>query len=159
VTAYARIHMSQFKNNNLLPRLFYSDTDSVYFDGPLSESFISPNELGKLKLEGVYDKAVFLAPKVYALKNSEEEVVKIKGLNKEAILKNNITLDSLEQLLIEGSFKEIVQSKWFRHLDQGNISILEQIYTLKANNNKRRLTYNDEGLIGSSPYHVNDGVL
>jgi len=35
VTAYARIHMSQFKNNPLLPNLYYTDTDSLYFDGPL----------------------------------------------------------------------------------------------------------------------------
>jgi hypothetical protein len=35
-----------------------------------------------LKLEGVYDKAFFLAPKVYALKNKDEEIIKIKGLTK-----------------------------------------------------------------------------
>ena len=29
--------------------------------------------LGKMKLEGIYDKAIFIAPKVYALKNKEEE--------------------------------------------------------------------------------------
>ena len=29
VTAYARIHMSQFKNNPNLPNLYYTDTDSV----------------------------------------------------------------------------------------------------------------------------------
>jgi hypothetical protein len=84
VTAYARIHMSQFKNNNLLPRLYYTDTDSLYFDGPIhsqgTDGFISNTELGKLKLEGVYDQALFLAPKVYALKNKDEEIIKIKGL-------------------------------------------------------------------------------
>jgi hypothetical protein len=31
ITAYARIHMSQFKNNPLI-RLFYTDTDSIYTD-------------------------------------------------------------------------------------------------------------------------------
>jgi len=99
VTAYARIHMSQFKNNPALPNLYYTDTDSLYFDGPLPQHFISPSELGKLKLEGVYDRAVFLAPKVYALKIDEEEVIKIKGLTKDAIKNNNITIDSLEFLL------------------------------------------------------------
>jgi len=160
VTAYARIHMSQFKNNNLLPRLFYSDTDSLYFDGPLPHHFISSTELGKLKLEGVYDKAIFLAPKVYALKNSDGEIIKIKGLTKEAISSNNITLGTLEKLLIEDSFEEIKQDKWFRHLDKGNISILEQIYTLKANNNKRKLAYNDDYiLVGTIPHHITDGEL
>lgn len=160
VTAYARIHMSQFKNNNLLPRLFYSDTDSLYFDGPLPHHLISPNELGKFKLEGIYNQAVFLAPKVYALKNQEGEIIKIKGLNKEAILKNNISLDTLDKLLVEDSFKELSQNKWFRHLDKGNIEILNQIYTLKANGNKRRLVYNEDSiLIGTTPYHITDGVL
>jgi len=40
VTAYARIHRSQFKNNNSLPRLYYSDTDSAYFDGPFPNSMV-----------------------------------------------------------------------------------------------------------------------
>lgn len=77
VTAYARIHMTEFKNNLSLPNLYY--TDSLYFDGPLPDNFISPNILGKLKLEGIYDQALFLAPKVYALKNNDEEIIKIKG--------------------------------------------------------------------------------
>jgi len=51
VTAYARIHMSQFKNNNSFPNLYYSDTDSVYFDSPLPDSFIDSTILGKMKLE------------------------------------------------------------------------------------------------------------
>ena len=62
VTAYARIHMSQFKNNPNLPNLYYTDTDSIYFDGPLPDSFINDTELGKMKLEGIYDQALFLAP-------------------------------------------------------------------------------------------------
>jgi len=66
VTAYARIHMSQFKNSPLLPNLYYTDTDSAYFDGPLPDYMKDPKRLGALKLEGVYDKALFLAPKVYA---------------------------------------------------------------------------------------------
>src|ERR1700674_212937 len=45
VTAYARIHMSQFKNNPSFPNLYYTDTDSLYFDGPLPNSFISPTAL------------------------------------------------------------------------------------------------------------------
>jgi hypothetical protein len=43
VTAYTRIHMSQFKNNpNALarPNLYYSDTDSLYFDGPLPDHMV-----------------------------------------------------------------------------------------------------------------------
>jgi len=43
ITAYARIHMSQFKNNKY--NLYYSDTDSIYLDGPLPKNFISDREI------------------------------------------------------------------------------------------------------------------
>jgi DNA polymerase elongation subunit (family B) len=135
VTAYARIHMSQFKNNPLLPNLYYSDTDSCYFDSPLpfkpnafqaeADHFISSTVLGKLKLEGIYDKTLFLAPKVYALENSliGESVTKIKGLTKESIINNNITLDSLE-LLLNKDYKLVFnQNKWFKHISVANISV------------------------------------
>ena len=163
VTAYARIHMSQFKNNPNLPRLLYSDTDSAYFDGPLPDSFISNTILGALKLEGIYDNAVFLAPKVYALQNQDGTITKIKGLSKEAIINNNITLESLEALLIKDSNIQISKNKWFRHLDKGAINILEQIYTLKATGNKRELVACDSNdtdkLVGTTPFFVSNGEL
>jgi hypothetical protein len=144
VTAYARIHMSQFKNNpNALarPNLYYSDTDSLYFDGPLPDHFISDTILGKMKLEGIYNKAIFLAPKVYALENEKDKIIKIKGLTKESIIKNNITLDSLEILLNKDYNLIINQNKWFRSLSEGNIQILEQTYNLKVTGNKRELVF------------------
>jgi len=77
VSAYAIIHMSQFKNNPKLPNLYYSDTDSTYFDGdgPLPDSMVDPKRLGAFKLEGVYDEALFLAPKVYI--PSDKIIIKI----------------------------------------------------------------------------------
>ena len=149
--------MSSFKNNPNLPSLYYSDTDSIYLDGPLPDSFISPTELGKLKLEGVYDEAIFLAPKVYALKNQEGEIIKIKGLNKDSIINNNITLEILEALLIKDSNIQIAsdQNKWFRYLDKGAINILEQTYNLKVTGNKRELFYSEDGeLITTNPLKI-----
>ena len=102
VTAYSRIHMSQFKNNKDLPNLYYTDTDSLYFDkgGPISDSqalLVSSTTLGKLKLEGIYDKALFLAPKVYALENKESKIIKVKGLNNQVL--NTLSFSELEILL------------------------------------------------------------
>ena len=151
--------MSQFKNNILLPNLYYSDTDSLYFDGPLPDSFISNIELGKLKLEGKYDEGVFLAPKVYALKNKEEELIKIKGLTKEAIKNNNITLDSLSTLLNKDHKLAFNQIKWFKNINTANINILEQIYTLKVTGNKRELIYENNMLINTVPFKLIDGIL
>jgi hypothetical protein len=157
VTAYARIHMSQFKNNPVLPNLYYSDTDSVYFDGPLPDHFINSTELGKLKLEGIYDQAIFLAPKVYALKNQESEIIKIKGLKTKTISEY---IDLLYQLLIKGSKSSFNQEKWFKHLNKGTINILDQTYTLKITDNKRKLIFNSENvLIDTLPFILNNGSL
>jgi len=158
VTAYARIHMTHFKNNKDLPNLYYTDTDSAYFDGPLPDSVISENELGKLKLEGIYPDAVFLAPKVYALKNKEGEIVKIKGLSKESIITNNINIETLKYLLDEDTKSEFLQNKWNRNIDKGNITLLEQLYTLKITTNKRNLVYNENNkLIGTYPFSLKNG--
>jgi hypothetical protein len=155
VTAYARIHMSQFKNNPDLPNLYYTDTDSLYFDGPISNKFISETRLGALKLEGVWDDALFLAPKVYALRNKDQEIIKIKGLSKESINNNNITLDSLLPLLNKDSSLIYNQDKWFRNLTEGSIKILEQTYNLKATGNKRQLIYINNILTDTAPLNIN----
>jgi spore cortex formation protein SpoVR/YcgB (stage V sporulation) len=64
ITAYARMHMSQFKNNPNF-KLYYTDTDSAYIDRALPDYMVSNTELGKLKLENICNKAIFLAPKFY----------------------------------------------------------------------------------------------
>jgi len=160
VSAYARIHMSQFKNREDLPNLYYSDTDSLYFDGFLPSKYISNTELGKLKLEGVWDKAIFLAPKVYGLKNNNEEIIKIKGLNKESICKNNISLELLVELLEKDSKLEFEQDKWYKNLDVANILIKNELYTLKATNNKRELIYNNKDILNDTyPYIINNDKI
>ena len=76
VTAYGRVEMSRYKDYGLL----YTDTDSVFLSHPLPDHLVSDTELGKFKLEAVFKKAVFLAPKVYGgVLASGKEVVKVKG--------------------------------------------------------------------------------
>jgi len=161
VTAYARIHMSQFKNNPNI-NLYYSDTDSIYIDSPLPEYLVSSTELGKMKLEGIYDEAIFLTPKVYALENTKsgESIIKIKGLTKKSIQDNNITIDSLETLLYLNSNLTFSQMKWFKNIMDANINILEQLYTLKVTGNKRKLIYdNNNLLIGTDPFILENSTI
>jgi DNA polymerase type B, organellar and viral len=100
ITSYSRIHMSQFKNNPDF-KLYYSDTDSITINKPLQDSMIG-SALGLMKLENVINKAVFLAPKVYALiTNDGKEIVKVKGLSHDVISK--LTFNDLEVLLIKDS--------------------------------------------------------
>lgn len=129
ISAYARIHMSQFKNNPLF-KLYYSDTDSAVFNCQLPPEYVG-EAIGLMKLEHVISKAVFLAPKVYALiTENGEQIIKAKGLTKDAI--QNITIADYELLLQKDSSRILKQSKFYKSLYQGNISVLDTIYTLKS---------------------------
>jgi hypothetical protein len=132
--------MSEFKNNPLF-KLYYSDTDSAVVDRPLPDKLVG-KELGLMKLEHTITKAVFLAPKVYGLiSNKAEEIIKAKGLHKNAI--QNLKISDLEQLLVKDSSKLLSQSKTFKSLFDANISMSDTIYTLKVTSNKREAIYVD----------------
>lgn len=75
-------------------KCFYSDTDSVFLQYPLSEKFVG-SELGQMKQESLVSKGVFISPKVYGYVNeNNKSVIKIKGFND----CSHITLDQLSQL-------------------------------------------------------------
>jgi hypothetical protein len=106
ITAYSRIHMTQFKNNPSI-RLFYTDTDSIYTDSDLDDSLIDSKALGKLKLEEICEEAVFLGPKIYCLKTAKGLKIKVKGL------KNTSSLDmqDFKNLLIRDHKIELHHDK------------------------------------------------
>lgn len=111
ITAYARIHMSQFKNNSNI-NLYYTDTDSIYTDSDIDAHLIDNKQLGKLKLENICKKAIFLAPKVYCLlTESGKLITKAKGLSPEV----EITMKDFENLLYKDVFIEKTQTKWFKN--------------------------------------------
>jgi hypothetical protein len=89
--------MTQFKNNSDI-NLYYTDTDSIYTDSILDPSFIDDKVLGKLKLENVCKKAIFLAPKMYFLKTEKGDIItKTKGLKHDI----EITEKEFSRLLIK----------------------------------------------------------
>jgi len=153
ITAYARIHMSQFKNNPNF-NLFYSDTDSIYIDRPLPDYMISSTILGKMKLEYICNRAIFLAPKVYYLETEDGKVIyKVKGLKHEV----DLTLSDFESLLYKDTFIKKVQNVWRKSLNEGHIEILEQLYTLKVTENKRKLIFDENNkLIDTLPFIINE---
>jgi DNA polymerase family B len=126
ITGYARIHMSQFKNNDKY-NLYYTDTDSVYIDKELESRYIG-SELGLMKLECICDDAVFLAPKVYSLVTDSGEIMKIKGLSNKAL--TEISINDLKELLNKDITIEANQEKWYKDISSGSISVKDQIYTL-----------------------------
>lgn len=167
ITGYARIYMAQFKNNPNL-KLFYTDTDSIYtnlnpdemnvlFASKDATDMVSNIGLGKLKLESVSEKAIFLCPKVYFLKNKENEIImKVKGLKKNIILTEN----EFESLLIKDNKITKIQDKWYRFLGGDNgIIIKEMEYSLGNTDNKRKLIYDNELLVATKPYNVIDNKI
>jgi hypothetical protein len=154
ITAYARIHMSQFKNNPEYT-LYYVDTDGIYINKPLSDHLVSDKELGLMKLEHVCDKAIFIAPKVYGLHTKDgDTILKVKGLKKESI--ESLKLADLESLLIKDNKLEVVNSKWYKDILNANITIKDQLYTIKATQNKRILVYADNKLVNTSPFIIGE---
>jgi len=86
-------YRTNFMEKENIANLYYSDTDSIYIDKPLPDSFISNTVLGKLKLEKICKRVIFLAPKIYILSGINNNIeIKIKGVTKKAILENNINL-------------------------------------------------------------------
>nr|YP_203315.1 orf146 [Zancudomyces culisetae]AAW49482.1 orf146 [Zancudomyces culisetae] len=86
IAAYARIEIYKYKtiNNNTC---FYSDTDSVVLQKPLSDKLIG-KEIGKMKLEYEIKRAIFISPKTYILQlYNGNYVSKIKGYS------NNLTFE------------------------------------------------------------------
>jgi hypothetical protein len=115
ITAMARVYMSQFKNNPLF-ELLYTDTVSAFTDKAIESKLIGKN-LGQLKLEHVFLKAVFFAPKVYGGidklfndKLTPAAHIKVKGLKDSKF----IDFNSLQKLLIKNKELSISNAKWYR---------------------------------------------
>jgi hypothetical protein len=151
ITAYARIHMSQFKNNPKI-NLFYSDTDSIYTDTDIDKSLIDSKILGKLKLENICKRAIFLAAKLYYLETeSGKNIVKVKGLKDTSSLNYN----DFKNLLNKNFIVKKSHTKWIRNLSESKINIIAQIYSIKVTDNKRLLIYdNNNKLISTENYKI-----
>lgn len=149
ITAYARILMSKFKNNSEY-NLLYSDTDSIIIDKPLDPKFVG-KDIGLMKLENRLKEGVFIAPKVYGgILADGKEFTKVKGF------KNSIGYSDLKTLLNEDTKSlQLDQDKWFRSLENGSITISNQLYTLRATENKRKLVYINNKLTETVPFIIN----
>jgi len=163
VTAYSRVLMCTFKHlkdNECL----YTDTDCAHLLKPLSSDYVGSG-LGKMKLEHVFSRSVYLSPKCYGGLYDPElskakiikegpELVKVKGL------KNPVSFFELESLLYKNEKMEVEQTKWYRHFDKGYISLKEELYTLRITSNKRELIYDSNGkFVDTKPFELNDGRL
>lgn len=152
ITAYSRVHMSQFKNNPDI-NLYYTDTDSIYTDSEIDSKFVDTKVLGKLKLESTSEKVVFLSPKVYCLNTIDDGLIyKVKGLKHEI----ELTMNDFEKLLYKESILKKMQTKFMRNLSEGNIKLLDQMYTLQVTDNKRKLIYDNNKWVDTEAYKFSE---
>jgi hypothetical protein len=87
---------------------YYSDTDSAFTNKPLPKHLVDNKTLGKMKLENILKKAIFLAPKVYCLETIDSKIIyKIKGLKHSV----ELNLNDFENLLFRQSILEKIQTK------------------------------------------------
>jgi len=153
ITAGGRVWMSLLKNSNKF-NLYYSDTDSGIVDRPLRALMVGDG-LGQFKLEYTIQRAVFLAPKVYAfVTTGGEEIIKVKGIRHDAL--SGLHVQDLENLLVRDSSKEFTQDKWFKSLTTGTISVKDVAYNLKITSNKRESIYENGIFEATMPYNYND---
>jgi len=136
ITAYARVHMSQFFNDPNHP-VFYTDTDSAFTTNPFPENLVG-KDLGQLALESKYNKFITLGPKFYGgITVDGQEIVKVKGLAKESLPSFN----ELEILLENGKTLTTKNQKSFKDLGLGTITLKNLDYLIKPTENKRDFVY------------------
>jgi|SRR5882757_6020309 len=103
-----------------------------------------------MKLENYFNDATFLAPKVYGGVYSTGEITKVKGF------KNHVKYNQLKSLLKKGKSLILDQEKWFRSIEEANITIKNKIYTLLPTENKRQLIYKNNKLIATKPFTIDN---
>lgn len=137
VTAYARIHMSQFFNKKGL-LIYYTDTDSLFTNKPLPNEVVDPKKLGLMKLEAVFKYFISIGAKNWiGIDTSGNTTCKMKGS------KIKLTyLDFLLLLQVDTDLK-IYQNKWYKSFKESNVIIKNSPFTIKTNNNKRNLVINN----------------
>lgn len=80
ITSYSRMYMNKIIGDKEY-NVYYTDTDSVVVDKPLTRRRVSSKMLGKFKLEHKIKEGLFILPKVYYIRELNNELVKFKGIS------------------------------------------------------------------------------
>lgn len=80
ITANAKVFLSEFKNNSDY-KLYYTNTNSRFWNQPHPEQLVEDKKIGKFKLVKLLRKFVTLAPtKCGGIELDGSEFTKVKGL-------------------------------------------------------------------------------
>ena len=131
-----------------------SDTDSIDLDIKLPEKYISEN-LGDYKLENIFKKVVYIAPKVYAaITETNEEYIVINGYKDD-----NVSYNEIANIVNKNEKLSLNQEKWHTDFSHGRIITKVESYTLMTTENKRKLIYENNKLIKTAPYKLINNEL
>lgn len=160
VTDLARLH--HFQLMNIAPdKMFYCDTDSLYtsanYDKLVSE------KIGALSYEGTFE-GIFLSPKTYALKNSDEEKIKFKGF-----AQGSFSFKDFEKSLMNGkvmatksktrilSFRECLKRKFGIVESQGNfLKLVNMEKSVVSSYDKRIVIPSKRYVFNTKPFQRNE---
>jgi len=130
ISSYARISMHPFKTlaeNDWI----YSDTDSIILEKELDQQWVSPYELGKMKLEYNVKEVFCLGPKFYAMVISgqpDQVIIKCAGIDSQ-----QLSLEIIQQLML-GIEKKVNAEVMLKKYDESNaVFVVNRNITLKFN--------------------------
>jgi hypothetical protein len=121
VLSYARIHMARIMlyiiNNG--GTIYYHDTDSIVTNFKLPEDLVNQKELGKLKLEYIIKKGLFVGDKTYCIVPIEGKTVK----RAKAIKSEYLTYDDYLKMYNMEVLENAIKVSSVRDITQGSVLI------------------------------------
>ena len=148
ISALSRVHLMYYMRTickgNVKENFVYCDTDSVHALLPYNKC--DDKELGKMKCEGVYKSAKYLAPKTYLMFDGKDYEVHTKGVNTQIVY--NDLCGKTEKM----AFKSFSSGKKYRCLTALNVKggkalIMIEKYIARESNVKEfkddEILYND----------------
>ncbi|KAH8901783.1 hypothetical protein BR93DRAFT_888739 [Coniochaeta sp. PMI_546] len=136
ITAYARIHMMQFKLNGLIA---YSDTDSVFTTVKLALKFVG-DKLGLMKdeMNGILiEEAIFIGPKQYGYWFIDANGVRVERSTFSGVPKNSLTFSEVEQIFNGSHITKDIPVRFNRSFTELSVTIKPAKITISAHNIKK----------------------
>jgi hypothetical protein len=133
ITAYARIYMSKVKLDilNRGGNIYYTDTDSIVTDIPLSNV---GDKLGEFKLEHKVKKGYFVSAKTYGLiLDNGKTLCKSKG-----VVEKGLSIEDCINLY-DGFNVKVPKVSAIRNYDKGSVLIRTENIELNHNSYKKRV--------------------
>lgn len=139
ITAYAKTHISQLKLtilNQLGGKIYYSDTDSIVTNVKLPEHMIDSNELGKLKLEHLVNRGVFISGKLYAIIDDKDQII----IRSKKVNSNSRIFDDFIFLLNNEHIHHAIKTQSKIDWGVGHVSIKDKQISLFGNYKRKKST-------------------